>query len=53
MTFEDACKIVALKHKLGKKLVTGHMVKYFAEAAEIYAESKIEQLIENQKGNIQ
>jgi len=39
MTFEEACSEVAKKHKLGTKLVTGHRVGYFAEAAELYAAS--------------
>jgi hypothetical protein len=38
MSYEEAKKQVAEKHGF-KNLVTGHMVKYFDEAAELYADS--------------
>ena len=39
MTYSEAKKIVAEKHKLGKTLVTGHASKYFDEAADLYGRS--------------
>lgn len=36
-SFEDCKKEVATKHNLGKNLVTGHLAKYWEEAAELYA----------------
>ena len=38
-TFKQCKAEVAKKYGLGETLVTGHMVKYFDEAAELYAES--------------
>lgn len=37
MTYEDAKKEIAIKHKLGMTLVTGHKASYFEEAALLYA----------------
>ena len=48
MTFEEAKKIVAIKHHLGSTLVTGHKAGYFEEAAELYANAKIERLLKKQ-----
>lgn len=36
-SYKECCSEVAIKHKLGKSLVAGHLVKYWEEAAEIYA----------------
>lgn len=36
-TYKECCSEVSIKHKLGKSLVTGHLPKYWEEAAEIYA----------------
>lgn len=36
-TYDQCCEEVATKYKLGTKLVTGHLAKYWKEAAEIYA----------------
>lgn len=36
-SYKQCCSEVAVKHKLGKSLVTGHLPKYWEEAAEIYA----------------
>lgn len=41
MTYEEAKHIVAVRHKLGTTLVTGHKAAYFEEAARIYAENEI------------
>jgi len=38
MTYEGCKAAVAKKHKLGKTLVTGHLAKYFEEAAMMFAE---------------
>lgn len=35
-TLRECQKEVAIKHKLGTSLVTGHKVSYFDEATEIY-----------------
>lgn len=35
-TFKDCCSEVAIKHGLGKSLVTGHRAGYWEEAAEMY-----------------
>jgi len=40
-TYGDCKKEVAQKYKLGKTLVIGHLPKYYEEAAELYAESKL------------
>ena len=37
-TYSQCCSEVAIKHNVGKRLVTGHKVCYFEEAAEMYAE---------------
>lgn len=36
-TYKQCCSEVAIKHKLGKSLVTGHRAGYWEEAAEMYA----------------
>lgn len=36
-SYKECCSGVAIKHKLGKSLVTGHKAGYWEEAAEIYA----------------
>ena len=36
-TFNDCCQEVAEKYGLGTTLVTGHLAKYWKEAAEMYA----------------
>lgn len=41
MTYEEAKNIVAVRHKLGTTLVTGHKASYFEEAAKLYAEQQI------------
>lgn len=41
-TFEDCKTEVARKHKLGNTLVTGHKATYFQEAAELFAESQVQ-----------
>lgn len=46
MTFEECKKEVAKKHGLGKTLVTGHLSKYWEEAAEIYANQLV---VKNEK----
>lgn len=37
-TFENCKKEVAIKYKLGKTLVGGHLPKYWEEAAMLYSE---------------
>lgn len=37
-TYKQCCSDVAMKHKLGKSLVTGHLPKYWEEAAEMFAD---------------
>jgi hypothetical protein len=44
MTFEDCKKEVAKKHGLGSTLVTGHLAKYWQEAAELYSQSRLERM---------
>jgi hypothetical protein len=44
MTFEDCKKEVAKKHGLGSTLVTGHLAKYWQEAAELYSKSRLERM---------
>lgn len=36
-SYKQCCAEVAIKHKLGKSLVAGHLTKYWEEAAELYA----------------
>lgn len=36
-TYRQCCSEVAIKHRLGKSLVTGHKAGYWEEAAEMYA----------------
>ncbi len=49
MTLQEAKNEVAKKYGLGKTLVTGHMSKYWEEAAELYARSKFDEACEEQK----
>lgn len=35
-SFKQCCSAVAMKHGLGKSLVTGHKAGYWEEAAEMY-----------------
>ncbi len=42
-TFNDCCQEVAEKYGLGTTLVTGHLAKYWKEAAEMYAEEKVKE----------
>lgn len=44
MTFDEAKREIAIKHKLGTKLVTGHKANYFEEAAELYADIKVKEV---------
>lgn len=37
-SYKQCCSEVAVKHKLGKSLVAGHLTKYWEEAAEMFAE---------------
>lgn len=37
-SYKQCCSEVAIKHKLGKSLVAGHLTKYWEEAANEYAE---------------
>lgn len=37
LSWEECCKQVAIKHKIGTSLVTGHRAGYFKEAAELFA----------------
>lgn len=52
MNFDQAKKIIAKKHDLGTTLVTGHMSKYWQEAAELYARRKWEAAIELAEENV-
>lgn len=36
-SYKECCSEVAMKHRLGKSLVTGHRAGYWEEAAEMYA----------------
>lgn len=36
-SYKQCCSEVAIKHKLGKSLVAGHLAKYWEEAADAYA----------------
>lgn len=47
MTYEEAKHIVAVRHKLGTTLVTGHKAAYFEEAARMYAENEIYAAVHN------
>jgi len=48
MTYQDAKREVAIKHKLGTALVTGHKSSYFDEAVAIYSEQfKVKNHISN------
>lgn len=42
-TFNECKAIVAKKYGLGKTLVTGHLAKYWEEAAELYLQSNKQQ----------
>lgn len=48
-TLQECEKEVATKYKLGKTLVTGHMSKYWEEAAILYASQFQQQLSEKDK----
>lgn len=37
-SYKECCSEVAIKHKLGKSLVTGHRAGYWEEAAEMYVQ---------------
>lgn len=39
LTFSECCHHVAVKHGLGKTLVTGHKASYFLEAADMAIEN--------------
>lgn len=42
MTYEQCCIEIAIKHRVGNNLVTGHKASYFTEAAELYARKQRE-----------
>lgn len=43
-TLEDFQKEIAVKYKLGTKLVTGHKKQYFDEATKLYVDYIINEL---------
>lgn len=47
-TLKECQREVAIKHKIGTSLVTGHRAGYFNEAAEIYAD-QYKKLLEEDK----
>lgn len=49
MTWEEAKDQIAREHGLGKTLVTGHLSKYWEEAARLYARSKWDEACNAQK----
>lgn len=45
-TYEECCAEIAKKHFLGTKLLTGHKASYFKEAAMLYTNQRIDNILD-------
>lgn len=49
ITLQDCQALVAKKHLGGTKLVMGHRVTYFDEAAEMYVQARVKEALDEYK----
>ena len=50
-TLKECQKEIAIKHKLGQSLVTGHRAAFFSEASELYAQQYKDLLTKEKESN--